>query len=82
MEILLFILAPILFSSLLAWVFLSFFKKAEISTDILHEQSKKGSKSVLHHNFSYTVEKCMDGAKSTLEKHDMEVDCAKFIQKY
>lgn len=82
MEILLFIFAPILLASLFAWVLLSFFKKAEINTNKLHEQSVKGSKSVLHRNFSYTVEKCMDGAKDTLKKHNMEVDCTKFVQKY
>ena len=82
MEILLIIFAPILIAALLAFIVLFFSKSNEIDNDMLFKQSQKGTKSVLHHNFSYKVADCMEGAKKTLERHGITVKCANFVQKY
>lgn len=76
------VFVPVLVAALLASLIVSFFKRTKISADTLNLLSVKGSKSVLHHNSSSTVEICMDGAKKTLQKHNLEIDCAKFVKNY
>ena len=82
MEILFIIFAPILVAALVAFIILCFSKSTVVDNDVLFKQSQKGTKSVLHHNFSYKVADCMEGAKKTLNKHGITVDCANFVQKY
>lgn len=85
MEILLIILiifAIIPISVVLALVILSVTSNPRTNNDRVCEQSRKGTKSVLHHNSSRTVEDCMEGAKKTFDKHNLTFDCGKFVRKY
>ena len=77
--------SPVWLAGLIASVILMFSHTTEVADSALNKLSKEGSESVLHLlrcDSSCTVETCMVEAKAFLDKCNIEMNLAKFVDKY